>query len=106
MLNKGLELRLREVKALLVVADPQVAELIQQVTQLLGRVEKLESHLAQIPTDVEFTFAGAFLSELTDSDESGQQEILFTGSLDEGMMIDAIEHSMRNMPRMRTGRPW
>jgi len=81
------------------VAHPRVAELKQQVAQLLGRVERLELQLAQvtqITTDIGFSFDRPFSDASTDDDDAAQDEIIqIPSAVDEGMMIDAIESRMR-----------
>lgn len=77
-------------------ANAEVADLKQQVTKLLERVERLESELdevTQITTDVGFTFARPFPGEAHDGDTSEPSVFIQLNGTEEGMMIDAIEHS-------------
>ena len=95
----------------------ELAELKQQVVRLLARIDALEKQTAQAGDEVAFRHVGATLSEEIADDSPMEsklrlarwrrpmsEEVIVRGGVEEGMMVDALEHAARWGRRYRIDR--
>ena len=77
-------------------ATPRIKELDRQVKLLVARVERLERQVAAAGLRTRFVIDHPFTGESSVDVQAHRRGVLrIPPSVDEGMMIDAIQHRMR-----------
>ena len=77
-------------------ANQRIKELNQQVAQLVARVERLERQIVEVRPGIRFASDRPRGIDSNDDKKSVRQNGLrIPSSVDEGMMIDALQHHRR-----------